>query len=88
MQVQLQAGLEMLFKSLGAVRSEVTTAGVATHWITEKEADLAAWKLREMGLLHVEMKRDGGCFAVFGKFDLPQRVGPVFNPDHPQYVKR
>lgn len=86
--MQYEALLSNLFKQLGAVRAEVTPGGVATHWLTEKAADTAAWKLIEMGLLHVEKKRDGGCFGVFGKFPLPGRIKPVFNKDHPQYSKR
>lgn len=66
----LEALLQANFIKLGAIRSEVHQKGVATHWLTEKEADIARDKLKEMGLWNVEKFPDGGAWAVFGKFPL------------------
>lgn len=83
--MQLEETIQKVFHTLGAVRAEVTRQGVATHWLTMAEAEKAAGKLRDMGLLHVETIRDNNCFAVFGKFPLPDRTRPRFNPNHPQF---
>lgn len=66
--MQIEHAIQSKLLRLGAVKAEVTRAGIATHWITEREADIAVGKLRDMGLVIVEKFRDNGLFAVFGKY--------------------
>lgn len=76
--MQIEQKIKKLFHDIGAVRAEVSVGGVATHWITEREADIARGKLEEMGFWNVEKFRDGGCFAVFGRFPLaPELTQPM-----------
>jgi len=82
--MQIQQKLSRLLKDVGAIRAEVTAEGVATHWITEREADNAVGRFMEMGLLFVEKTRDNDYFAVFAKFPVVKSK-PVFNTDHPAY---
>ncbi len=65
---EMGAALAQLLRRLGAVRVNVTPAGISSHWLSDREACIALEKFKEQGLTQVEKFHDNGLFAVFANF--------------------